>query len=120
VTETATNRERVEDCLERIESGFRRRWEDNEDFRSSLKGKDRDIVIDIQDLQAWTIVVRDGDLRRIEEKDREDPDVRIGAEAEDFLDIFDGDLSPMKAYLTNRVDVSAGVSDLMLVKKFMT
>jgi putative sterol carrier protein len=112
-------RERVEDCLQRLEDGFRRRWENNEDFRSSLRGKDRDILIDLRATGAWCLKVRDGDLEAIEETTVEDPDVEIEADADDFVDVFDGDLGPVKAYMTGKIQVDAGMRDLMLVKKFL-
>lgn len=117
--ETASKRERILDCLDRLERGFQRKWENNADFRDSLKGKDRDIVIDLTDLDAWTLTVRDGKLQEIQEGRHEDPDVKLTTEAEDFLAIFSGDLSPLKAYMTKRVKVSAGLRDILLVKSFM-
>lgn len=115
-----TKEERVADCLERIENGFQRKWENNADFRDSLKGKDRDILIELTDLGSWLLTVRDGKLEGIEEVDGlDDPDVRITAEVEDFLALFDGELSPLKAYATKKVKVNAGIRDILLVKSFM-
>lgn len=115
----AAKRERVLDCLDRLEQGFLRRWENNADFRDSLKGKDRDIVVDLTDLDAWTLRVRDGKLEKIREGRPEDPDVRIRADTEDFLDVFEGDLSPMEAYLKKKIKIKAGFRDILLVKSFM-
>lgn len=112
-------RERVEECLERLESGFRRKWDDNPEFRSSLRGKDRDIVIDLRETGTWWLKVRDGDLKAIVEDEPEDADVGIEADADDFVDVFDGDLGPVKAYMTGKIQVDAGMRDLLLVKKFM-
>jgi len=112
-------RERVEECLDRLERGFRRRWKNNEDFRSDLKGKDREIVIDLRETGTWWLNVEDGDLVTIQEGGREDPDVRIEADAEDFVDVFDGDLGPVKAYMTGKIKVDAGMRDLMLVKNVL-
>lgn len=112
-------RQRVEDCLQRLEDGFRRRWEDNPEFRDSLRGKDRDIQIDLRETGSWWIQVRDGNLQAIVEDEPEDIDVGIEAEADDFVDVFDGDLGPVKAYMTGKIKVDAGMRDLMLVKKFL-
>lgn len=112
-------RERVEDCLQRLEDGFRRRWENNEDFRSSLRGKDREILIDLRETGSWWLEVRDGNLEAIREGTTEDADVRIEADAGNFVDVFDGDLGPVKAYMTGKIKVDAGMRDLMLVKKFL-
>lgn len=106
-------------CLDRIEQGFRRKWENDADFRDSLEGKDRDIVIDLTDLGAWSLRVRDGKLQEIEEGGIEDPDVRLRSKAEDFLAIFDGELSPLEAYMKKKVKVKAGLRDILLVKSFM-
>ena len=88
-------RDQILHCFERLEAGFRRRWENNPDFRKSLKGKDRDILVDLDHAGAWTLQVRDGDLQDIIEERPKKPDVRIRAQPEDFLAIFDGTLSPV-------------------------
>lgn len=111
--------DRIQDAFERLEGGFRRRWENNPGFRKSLKGKDRDILIDLKDEGAWNLQVRDGDLVDIVEGNLEDPDVRVIAEAEDFLAIFDGTLSPLEAYVKKKIKVKAGLRDILLVKSFM-
>lgn len=113
------SRERVEQCLQRLEDGFRRRWENNPDFRSSLEGKDREILIDLRETGSWWIEVDDGELAAIHEGAGSDADVAIEADAEDFVDIFDGDLGPVKAYMTGKIKVDAGMRDLLLVKKFL-
>jgi putative sterol carrier protein len=112
-------RERVEECLDRLEAGFRRRWDNNPEFRESLEGKNRDILIDLRDTGAWWIQVREGDLEAIVEDEPEDPDVGIEADADDFVDVFDGDLGPVQAYMTGKIEVDAGMRDLMLVKTFL-
>lgn len=120
VTDETAVEERIQNALERLERGFRRRWENNPGFRESLKGKDRDIVIDLKAHGAWNLEVRDGDLVEINEGRPEDPDVRVTAEAEDFLAIFDGTLSPLEAYIKKKVKVKAGLRDILLVKSFMS
>lgn len=112
-------RDRVQGCMDRIEEGFHRKWDEDPSFREDLDGKDRDIVIDVPDAGAWTIVVRDGKLRDIEQQPRDDPDVTVTAEGEDFLAVFDGDLSPLEAYMKNKIEVDAGLGDLLLVKSFL-
>lgn len=112
--------ERIQNALERLERGFRRRWENNPDFRDSLKGKDRDILIDLKSRGAWNLEVRDGNLVDITDGRPDDPDVRVTAEAEDFLAIFDGTLSPLEAYIKKKIKVKAGLRDILLVKSFMS
>lgn len=112
-------REKVEDSLQRLEDGFQRRWDNKPDFRSSLKGKDRDILIDLRETGTWWLEVRDGYLEEIHEGNLEDPDVSIRADAEDYLAVFDGDLGPLEAYMKQKIKVSAGLRDMMLVKSFL-
>lgn len=117
---TDGTRERIEAALGRLERGFRKRWENNPDFRKSLVGKDRDILIDLRDHGAWTIQVRDGNLEGIVEgRPPGKANVRIEADAEHFLAIFDGTLSPAEAYLRKKVKVKAPIRDILLVKSFM-
>lgn len=117
--EPETTRETILDCLDRLERAFRKRWENDEKFRSSLEGKDRDILIDLRAEGAWTLKVRNGDLVSIDEGKPKDPDVKIDAEAEDFVAVFNGDLSPLEAYVKRRIKVKAGFRDILLVKSFM-
>ena len=110
---------RIQAALARIERAFRKRWDNNPDFRRSLKGKDRDILIDLNEAGSWHLIVRDGELTEIREGHLDKPNVRIHAEAEDFLAIFDGTLSPVDAYLKKKIKVKAGLRDILLVKAFM-
>ncbi len=112
-------RERVAEYLDRLERGFHRKWDNDPDFREGLEGKDRDILLEFTDVGSWTMTVRDGKLESIDEGSLEDADVRLTAQSQDFLDVIDGDLSPLKAYMTNRIDVSAGLRDILLVKSFL-
>ncbi len=114
-----TTQETILDCLDRLERAFRKRWNNDEKFRSSLEGKDRDILIDLRAEGAWTLKVRDGDLVSIDEGKPRDPDVKIDAEAEDFVAVFNGEISPLEAYVKRRIKVKAGFRDILLVKSFM-
>ena len=114
-----SERDRILAALERLSRGFRKRWDSNPDFRKSLQGKDRDILIDLKHAGAWTLMVRNGDLVEIKEHRPTDADVRIEAEPQDFLAIFEGTLSPVDAYLRKKIKVKAPLRDILLVKAFM-
>ena len=45
--------------------------------------------------------------------------VRVEADAENFLAIFDGTLSPAEAYLRKKIKVKAPLRDILLVKSFL-
>lgn len=115
----ATRDEQIQHHLARLERGFQRKWENDADFRESLKGKDRDILIDLTDIGAWTLRVRDGKLEEIERDRPEDPDVSVKTSSDDFIAIFKGELSPVKAFLFRKVKVNAPPGDIKLVKAFM-
>lgn len=119
MSDTETPRERVLACLERIENGFHRKWDEDPDFREELEGKDRDIQIELTDVGTWTLVVREGFLEEVREEAVDDADVHLTATSEDFLAVFEGELSPLRAYMTNRIDVDAGLGDILLVKSFL-
>lgn len=104
--------------MDRIEEAFWDRYESNADLREALEGKDRTIVINPDDGVAHHVLVEDGRIVATGTGDR-DADVRVEGSTEDILDVLRGELSPLKAYFTGRVSVSAPMRDLMLVKSFL-
>ncbi len=111
--------DRIQECFDRIERGFHRKWENDEAFRNGLKGKDRDIHIEFTDQGSWSLIVQDGELVTVEQGAPSDADVHLTTTSEHFIDVMNGDLSPMKAYLTKKISVDAGLRDILLVKSFL-
>lgn len=110
--------ETMEDAVDRIEEAFWDHYESNADLRDSLAGKDRVIVIAPSDGEARHVLVEDGEIVSTGVGDR-DADVRVEGSTEDILAVIRGELSPVKAYFTGRVSVSAPMRDLLLVKSFL-
>ena len=49
----------------------------------------------------------------------ENADVTVITTAEHFQQLLDGDLRPMKAYLTKKISIKGKIQDLMFLKKFL-
>lgn len=111
--------ETVQQALDKIDSGFKKRWENNPDFRRKLEGKDRDIVIDLGPDGAYHLVVRDGYLQEIRDERPADQDALVTTTKDALLDIFNGDLHPIKAYTMGHVKVKASFRDVLLVRAFL-
>jgi putative sterol carrier protein len=110
--------ETLDDAVDRVEEAFWGHYESNEDLRDSLSGKDRTIVVAPSHGEARHVLVEDGEIVGTGVGDR-DADVRVEGSTEDILAVIRGELSPLKAYFTGRVSVSASMRDLLLVKSFL-
>lgn len=110
--------ETMDDAVDRIEEAFWDRYESNAKLRDALEGKDRTIVIAPSDGEAHHVLVEDGEIVATGTGER-DADVRVEGSTEDILGILRGELSPLKAYFTGRVSVSAPMRDLLMVKSFL-
>ncbi len=111
--------ETVEDAVAFIRSRFERMHEENAKLRRSLRGKDRDILIELTDAPDQRVIVADGRIVEAGEGSLDDPDVRVTLSRDDLLAVLNGELHPVTAYLTRRVRVKAPIRDVALVKGFL-
>ncbi len=108
--------ETVQQCVDRIMTGYREKKERDAKFAASMKGKSRDILMDITDGQSYIIRVVDGDLKELTEGTLPKPDVRVTTSGADLIALFNKELNPVQAYLTKRIKVKAPFGDIVFVK----
>lgn len=109
----------VEECVQRMEAAFWRRYESNPDLRKKLEGKERVIQLALTDGQGWWFHIRDGKLDAPQHGHHARPDATVTVSKHDLLAVFNGELRPMQAYLTGRVRVKASLSDMLFAKSLM-
>ncbi len=111
--------ETVDQCVQRIWTGFHEKRERDAKFAASLKGKSRNILVDITDGKKYLLRVVDGDLKALEELEdlaSVKLDVTVRTSGADLLALFNKELHPVQAYLSKRIHVKAPFGDILLVK----
>jgi len=75
------------------------------------------ILLDLgEETEARTIVIRDGKVK-VEEGQTEPPDLTVQATAQDLLDLANGELNPMIAFVRKKIRFSG---DMELAMKLQT
>jgi putative sterol carrier protein len=67
----------------------------------------------------WTVVLNDGDVK-LEEGETATPDVTFSMEAQDFVDIANGDLNPIGAFMQGKVKVSGDMTFAMQLQNILS
>lgn len=109
----------VEECVKRMEEGFWRRYNANEELRKKLKGKTRVIQLALTDGHGHWFHITEGKLAAVNHGLHPKPDATVTVSKHDLLAVFNGELKPMQAYLTGRVRVKASFSDMLFAKSLI-
>ncbi|HVL48582.1 MAG TPA: SCP2 sterol-binding domain-containing protein [Candidatus Thermoplasmatota archaeon] len=109
----------VQEAVDRIVNGFRKRYDASPELRQKLKGKNRIVLLDVTDGAAYTFHVEDGNLVRVESERHPKPDASMSVSTKDLLAILNKELPAMRAYLEKRVKVKASFTDILFVKSLL-
>lgn len=109
----------IEECLQRMEAGFWRRYHANPELRAKLEGKTRVIQLALTDGHGYWFHIHEGKLASIEHGMHPRPDAVVTVSKHDLLAVFNGELRAMQAYLTGRVRVKASFSDMLFAKSLL-
>lgn len=109
----------VEECVERMQAGFWRRYNASVDLQRRLAGKDRVIQLALSDAESYVFLVKDGKLEQVQKGTHERPDIVVSTASRDLLAVFNGELKAMQAYLSGRVRVKAAFSDILFAKSLL-
>jgi putative sterol carrier protein len=109
----------VEEAVKRMEAGFWRRYNANPDLQKRLAGKTRVIQLAVPDAESYWFHIVDGKLHDIQMGRHEKPDALVTVAKADLLALFNGEMKAMQAYLSGKVKVKAGFSDLLFAKSLL-
>ena len=109
----------VEECVQRMEESFRRRYETNPDLRRKLEGKTRIIQLTLTDGHGYYFHIENGNLAAVQHGIHARPDAIVTVSKHDLLAVFNGEIKPMQAYLSGKVRVKASLSDMLFAKSLL-
>ena len=109
----------VEECVQRMEAGFWRRYNASPELQQKLAGKNRVIQLALADHAGYFFLIHDGKLKEVKPGTHPAPDILVVTTSADLLAVFNGQLKAMNAYLTGRVKVKAPFSDILFAKSLL-
>jgi putative sterol carrier protein len=87
-------------------------------FREELAGKTRTIQFLLDDGQAWNFKLEDSAIDGVHDGTLEQADISITTDEATIRGIFDGSVSPMRAYAMKKIKFKASLQDLLTLRKF--
>ncbi|MFQ6088748.1 MAG: SCP2 sterol-binding domain-containing protein [Candidatus Methanofastidiosia archaeon] len=100
---------------------FVEQYNSNKQLRKMNRKWTRVIQIRATDIDsAHTLKVSNGEIKEIEDRETETPDVIVSAESETLCDMFWGDLNPSEKYLAGEIKVKGPSEDIMRIDVIST
>jgi len=95
---------------------FHRKMESDENVRKEVEPIHKTINIDLGS-EFYSMVLDKAEISEFKEELREAVDITLITTPEHLQALIDGDLRPMKAYLTGKIKVKGKLQDVMHLKK---
>lgn len=109
----------VEECVKRMEEGFWNRYNTNPDLRAKLAGKERVIQLALTDGHGYWFHIKEGKLAEVQHGIHPRPDATVSVSKHDLVALFNKEIAPMQAYMSGRVRVKAGLTDMLFAKSLL-
>ena len=94
-----------------------RKIESDEKMREEIKDLKKTVNIDLGEEQ-YSFRFEDCKVSDFKCEPIPEADVTLSASVENMTKLLDGDLRPMKAYITKKITIKGKIQDLMFLKKF--
>ena len=107
----------VRELLEDAVKQFNEKSDKDPKFRDDLEGKTRTIQFTLDDGQAWNFKLEDAHIDGVHDGGLETADISIFSDEETIRGIFNGDISPMRAYALKKIKFKASLQDLLTLRK---
>ncbi|NLL94828.1 MAG: SCP2 sterol-binding domain-containing protein [Thermoplasmatales archaeon] len=101
--------------LEYIEK-FRKRMAEDEKAREKVRPVVKTVNFDLGE-EAYSFRLEDADIHDFAPRLLEESDITITSKPEHIKALIDGDLRPMRAYLTKKISVKGKLEDLMHLRE---
>ena len=97
---------------------FNKKIDEKESLRNELAHLNKTFTLDL-DTEVYSMVLEDSKIRDFKPEAIEDADVVVTSTPETVVALIEGDLRPMRAYLTKKIKIKGKIQDLMFLKKFL-
>jgi len=104
---------RIRELVDKIN----RKIENDEEIQNEVKDLKKTVNIDLGEEQ-YSFKFEDSKVTDFKCEPIEEADVTLTSTVENMTKLLDGDLRPMKAYITRKIVIKGKIQDLMFLKKF--
>ena len=93
---------------------------DDPDMQKRLGAFTKSLQFDCTDLDtSFVIEVEDGQVTSLEEASGESPDIRVTTESDTLLGLVAGQINPMSAFMSGKIQVQAPLPDLLKLQQLL-
>ncbi len=96
---------------------FNAKTEADENLRKEVEHLKKTFNIDL-DTEKYSIKLENAKMFDFKAEPLDEADVTITSTPENLQKLLDGELRPMRAYLTKKITLKGKIQDLMFLKKF--
>jgi len=97
---------------------FNDKVKQDEKLRKELEGLEKTIQIEVTDDATYSFRLADQSVKDFGKNELAEPDIRIIADAATLEGLISGEIRPMKALATKKLQVKASLSDMLAIRKF--
>ena len=99
---------------------FHEKMKEDKSARDKLAGKEVRMVVIITDENRYKFHLKDGEIIDFGVGDYADKDVTVSMAKETFTKMQTGDLSPMRAFMTKKIQFEGSMSHMLLMRGVLT
>ncbi len=107
----------MEEELRQLIGKFNERAKTDERMQKELAGVDRSAVLSFTDEKTYKFYLRNQEIQDFGEGEIDEPDIRIITDTQTMRDMMSGELGPMKAFATKKLQVKAALEDIFRLRK---
>ncbi len=108
-------REMIEELIEKFEA----KKEENEELKEELSDFHRKILVEFESGESYNFTLDGAEIEGLNDGSIDEADIRLSTDIETLQGIMNGEISAMKAYGSNKLNVDASFTDLLKFKKLL-
>lgn len=113
----------LEERIRELVDKANRKMESDEKMRESVKNLTKTFNVVLtgetpEQNENYSFRLENARISDLKTEAAEKADVTLKCSIENMVKLLDGDLRPMKAYVTKKISISGSIQDLMVLKKF--
>lgn len=109
-----TMEERISGLVDKVN----RKLSSRDDIKEEVKDLKKSVNIIVDD-QAFSFRFENAEVVDFKCEALETADITLSASEENMNKLLDGELRPMKAYITRKITLKGNIQDIMFLKKFL-
>jgi putative sterol carrier protein len=107
----------MEEEIRALIAKFNERAAEDERMQKELEGVDRSAVVVVTDDKTFRFYLRDKQIQGFEEGDLDEADIRVISDSDTLRALIAGELGPMKAMATRKLQIKASLEDMFRLRK---